>query len=137
MCPVEDAMIEFIEGFPASVVAIAAKGRVTREDYEGVLIPAVNDVFKRHGKIRLYYEFGTGYSGFDAGAALQDFKVGVEHWKDWERVAVVTDVEWLKQATLAFGFLLPGRMRVFSLAEAAEAREWIAADGREKRSAAA
>ncbi len=120
-------MIEAIGGFPENVVALAAKDRVTRQDYESVLIPAVNDGLKRHGKIRLYYEFGPQYSGFDADAALQDFKVGVEHWKDWERVAVVTDVEWIKQATRVFGFLLPGRIRVLTLQEAAEAREWVAA----------
>jgi hypothetical protein len=122
----EGGMIEVIGGFPENVVAITAKDRVIRQDYESVLIPAVNDVLKRHGKIRLYYEFGAQYSGFDAGAAWQDFKVGVEHWKNWERVAVVTDVAWIRQATLAFGFLLPGRMRVFTLAEKAEAREWVA-----------
>jgi SpoIIAA-like len=51
-------MIEFIGGFPENVIAIRAKDRVTRQDYESVLIPALNDALKRHGKIRLYYEFG-------------------------------------------------------------------------------
>lgn len=119
-------MIEVVAGFPENVVALTAKDSITRQDYEHVLIPAVNDALKRYGKIRLYYEFGPQYSGFHAGAAWEDFKVGMEHWKDWERVAVVTDVNWIRQATLAFGFLLPGRMRVFSLAEKAEAREWVA-----------
>lgn len=117
-------MLEVIGGFPENVVAITAKGRVTRQDYESVLIPAVNNSLKRYGKVCLYYEFGPQFSGFDAGAAWEDFKVGVAHWKDWERVAVVTDVEWIRRATLAFGFLLPGRMRVFTLAETAEARQW-------------
>ncbi len=119
-------MIEVIDGFPENVVALTAKDTVTRQDYEKVLIPAVNDALKRHGKIRLYYEFGPQYSGFHAGAAWEDFKVGVEHWKNWEKVAVVTDVAWIRQAMLAFGFLLPGRMRVFTLAEKAEARDWVA-----------
>jgi hypothetical protein len=52
-------------------------------------------------------------------------------------LVAMTDVEWIKQATLAFGFLLPGRTRVFSLAEAPEAHQWIGTDGQEKRSAAA
>ncbi len=119
-------MLEVIGGFPENVVAITASGTVTRRDYESVLIPAVNDSLKRYGKIRLYYEFGSQFSGFDAGAAWQDFKVGVAHWRNWERVAVVTDVEWIRRATLAFGFLLPGRMKVFTLAEAGAARQWAA-----------
>ncbi len=120
-------MIEVISGFPENVVAITAKGRITRQDYESVLAPAVNDVLKRHGKIRLYYEIGAQYSGFDADAAWQDVRVGIEHWKDWERVAVVTDVDWIKQATRAFGFLLAGRVKVFGLAQTADARQWVAA----------
>ncbi len=120
-------MIEVLGGFPDNVVAITAKGRITREDYEGVVIPAVNELLKRHGKIRLYYEVGAEYAGFDADAAWEDFKVGVEHWKDWDRVAVVTDVGWIRQTTRAFGFLYSGRLKVFGLAQAADARQWLAA----------
>jgi hypothetical protein len=40
-------MIEMLEGFPECVVAVVAKGRVTREDYDRVLIPAVEAAFGR------------------------------------------------------------------------------------------
>jgi hypothetical protein len=79
----------------------------------------------RHDKLRLYYELGPEFMGLDAGAMWEDFKVGVGHLSRWERAAVVTDVEWMRHAVNAFRFLMPGQMRVFPTADAAEARAWI------------
>jgi hypothetical protein len=120
-------MIEIIEGFPDDVVGLIAKGQVTRKDYEQILIPRVEAALKRHDMIRLYYELGSEFSGIDAGAAWEDLKVGVEHFTRWERMAVVTDVDWIKHMVNAFRFLMPGQMRVFPTANASEARAWILA----------
>ncbi len=120
-------MIEVLQGFPDNVVAWAAKGRVTKQDYEEVLIPAVERALERNGTIRCYYELSPEFTGFDAGAAWEDAKIGIEHLTRWERVAVVTDVEWIRLATNAFRFFMPGQVRVFSAAESVEARRWITA----------
>ena len=120
-------MIEILAGFPETVIAFSAKGRVTRQDYEKVLIPAAERALARHGKIRCYYELGGEFAGIDGAAAWEDFKLGVEHLFGWERIAVVTDVEWIRLAVNAFRFLMPGAIRVFGTGGAAEARAWIAA----------
>ena len=120
-------MIEILGGFPDNVVAFAASGRVTRRDYEAVLVPRVEAALQHHDKIRCYYELGAGFAGFDPGAMWEDFKVGVGHLSRWERVAVVTDVDWMRHATNAFRFLMPGEMRVFPTAEAEAARGRLAA----------
>jgi len=118
-------MIELVDGLPDSVVAFSAKGHVTRKDYEDVLIPKVKEVLGRQGKIRCYYELGTAFAGIEPGAAWDDFKLGFEYLSRWERVAVVTDVAWIRLAVNAFRFLVPGEVRVFAAAQAAEARLWI------------
>ena len=120
-------MLELAPGFPDNVVAVIARGQVTREDYDRNLIPKVEAALKRHDKIRLYYELGAQFSGIDAGAAWEDLKVGIEHLTRWECVAVVTDVEWIRHMVSAFGFLMPGKVRVFPAARAAEAKSWIIA----------
>lgn len=118
-------MLEFIEGFPEGVVAISAKGRVTGRDYDEVLIPRVEEALKRYGKVSLYYELGSGFEGIDPGAAWKDFRIGVEHLARWHRMALVTDVEWIRLAINAFRFLMPGRLRIFSTGEAEQARAWV------------
>ncbi len=123
----EGRMIELLQGFPDNVVACAAKGQVTKKDYEQALIPDVERALERNAKIRCYYELSPEFAGFDAGAAWEDAKLGIEHLTRWERVAVVTDVEWIRLATSAFRFLMPGQVRVFSAADSAEAKRWITA----------
>ena len=118
-------MIEIIAGFPENVVALIAKGQVTKKDYEQVLIPKVESALKRYNKIRLYYELGSEFSGIDPGAAWEDLKIGIEHLTRWERMAVVTDVEWIRHMLNAFRFLMPGQLRVFATAQTSEARAWI------------
>lgn len=119
-------MIEFIEGFPDGTVAVAARGRVTAEDYDKVLIPKVEETLKRYGKLSLYCELGEEFSGIDAAAVWKDLKIGVAHLMHWERMAVVTDVEWIRFAINAFRFLMLGRVRVFPTGEISKARAWIA-----------
>ena len=121
-------MLEILQGLPDNVVAVTGKGQVTRDDYDKVLVPQVKTALSRHRKIRCYYELGPDFSGFDAGAMWEDFKLGVENLTHWERVAIVTDVDWIRHATQLFRFMFSGEIRVFTHAQALEARHWIAAD---------
>lgn len=120
-------MIEQLADFPVNVVAFRCSGRVTRDDYVRVLVPAVQGLLRTHDKVRLYYETAADFAGFEPGAMWEDFKIGVEHLTRWDRVAVVTDVDWIEKAVRFFGFLVPATIRLFSRSEAAQARAWISA----------
>ena len=120
-------MIEALPGFPENVAAFACHGHVTKADYDTVLVPDVADRLNHHDTLRFYYEVASDFAGIDPGAVWEDTKVGLTHLRHWERFAVVTDVDWIKHAVTLFGFLMPGELRVFPLADASQAREWIAA----------
>jgi hypothetical protein len=120
-------MIERLRDFPSNVVAFACKGRVTRQDYQTLLTPAVEAALKEHEKVRLYYQIDPDFSGIEPGAMWEDFKVGMGHLLRWERIAVITNVEWIRYAVHAFRFLMPGAVRLFALEDAPKAREWIVA----------
>lgn len=126
-------MIEQLKSFPKNVLAFACRGRVTKADYDSVLIPSVIDALKSQNKIRLYYETAGDFVGIDPGAIWEDFTIGIEHLSRWERVAVVTDVEWIKQTMRLFGFLIPGATKSFAASEADSAREWITASNQVER----
>jgi hypothetical protein len=118
-------MIERLEGFPDHVVAFAGKGQVTKEDYEKVLIPAVEETFNKRQKISFYCELGPQFSGIEAGAAWKDLTEGMRHFLSWEKMALVTDVDWIRRTLNAFSVFMPGELRVFPYAEQAAARAWV------------
>ena len=118
-------MIELLKDFPANVVALSAAGQVTKADYEKIVIPAVERALAQHEKVRLYYQIGPDFAGVDPGAMWADTKLGMGHFLRWERIAVVTDVEWIRLSVAAFGFLMPAQVNVYSTAEAAAAQKWI------------
>jgi SpoIIAA-like len=100
-------MTRILGGFPENVVAVAGEGLVTRKDYQDVLVPAVTAALQRHDKVRLYHEIRPQFEGMEAGAMWEDFRVGMEHLTRWERVAVVTNIEWIGHTVNALRFLLP------------------------------
>jgi len=114
-------MIQIIDGLPDNVVGIIAKGRVTNSDCDKILKPAMESTLKRHDKVRLYYEIGCRFPG----AAWEDLRIGIEHIPQWERVAVVTDVGWVRHTVNALRFLIASEVRVFTSFQASEGRAWI------------
>jgi hypothetical protein len=116
-------MLELIEGLPKNVVGIAASGRVTLQDCREVLLPAIEKSRRRHDKIRLYYELNSRFPG----SAWDDLDLGLEHASCCERVAIVTDIGWVRLTVKAVRFLIPAKIRVFSSGEAEEGRAWIMA----------
>lgn len=118
-------MITQLLDLPDNVLGFSATGRVTAEDYETKLIPAVDALFKRRDKIRFLYYLGEEFTGFSAGAMLDDAKVGLKHCTGWERIAVVTDIEWVRAGVRIFGFTIPGQIRLFHNSELVEAKRWL------------
>jgi hypothetical protein len=118
-------MVEQIPNLPDNVVGFTARGTVTASDYESVIIPAVEALFARRAKVRFLYHLGKDFSGFEAGAMWDDTKLGLKHLAGWEKMAVVSDVEWLRAAVRIFGLAIPGHVRVFHDRELAEAKRWV------------
>ena len=120
-------MIKRIPDLPENVIGFEASGEVTADDYESVLVPAADKAIKEQGTVRLLYVLGPDVSGFTAGAMWEDSKVGLEHRKAWERFAMVTDMDWVRDAMKLFGWVVPGEVRVFGNDQLAEAKAWISA----------
>ncbi|MEO7952648.1 MAG: STAS/SEC14 domain-containing protein [Polaromonas sp.] len=119
-------MIELLADFPDNTVGIAASGHVNAAEYETVLVPAVEAALRKHDKVRLLYQLSSDFTGFTPGAMWDDMKLGMTHLTAWERVAVVTDIGWVTNATNMFRFVLPCPVRVFSIKDRAAADAWIA-----------
>lgn len=118
-------MVEKIAGLPDNVIGFKATGTVTAKDYESIIIPEVEALFSRQRKIRFLYHLGNAFSGFEAAAVWDDTKLGLKHLSGWERLAIVSDVEWIRGAVRLFGVAIPGKVRVFGNEEMEAATRWI------------
>ncbi len=118
-------MLEPLSDLPAPILGFKASGKITADDYKNVLEPAVESALKDHEKIRMLYVLGDDVTGLSGGASWQDAKVGLGHYSKWERVAVCTNKEWLRHSVDILGYLIPGEVRAFAMADEGEARSWL------------
>jgi hypothetical protein len=118
-------MIKVMGELPDGVLGFTASGQITGDDYESVLIPAVERSLKVHDKISLLYHLGDDFTGYDARAVWDDTKIGLKHPLSWQRIAVVSDVDWVRHSVRAFGFAMPCEVRVFDNDALDEARHWV------------
>lgn len=119
---------QLLEGFPGNVIAIRAVGEVTSRDYERTLIPLVSERAGRFGKLRLLMQLGPEFDSYSAGAIWDDARLGLTHWRSFERVAVVTDIGWITRAMKLFAPLMPGEVAIFPNDGLEAARAWISAE---------
>jgi hypothetical protein len=117
-------MIKELSDMPSGVIGFEASGKMRAEDYRDVVLPALERAAAA-GEVRFVIVI-PDFDGMSGGALWQDLKVGVEHFRAWKRIALVTDIDWMKHMTSLFGWMTPGEVKIFSLAQQGEAIEWVA-----------
>ena len=119
-------MIRLLRGMPTGVLGIEAVDDVEKEDYENVIVPAVEAALAEHERLRLVYVLGPEFDDYEGEAVWEDLKLGARHPVSFERVAIVTDARWAGPALKVFSVLVPGQARAFPLAELEAAKRWAA-----------
>jgi len=109
-----------------NLVIAMAHGKVTGEDYEKILIPAVEAVLMTHKKVRMLYQLAPDFGGFTASAIWDDAKLSLAHMSAFEAVAVVTDVHWITDSVRFFAFFLHCPVKVFGNDQLLDATQWVA-----------
>lgn len=120
-------MIEILSDFPDHVFAVTCGGTVTKAEYQAKVIPAVKNALARHEKLRIYYEIGADLARIEAGAVWADLKFGLRHYFRWERMAIVAPNGGLRRVIGFLRFLIPAKIKIFSISETPDARAWITA----------
>ena len=122
-------MIERLTDLPAGTLGFRASGKLTSDEYRQMMEP-IYATLERGEKLNLYFELAGDFSGLDLGALWQDVRaagsIGLKHRSSWQRMALVTDKDWVRHGASAFGWLAPGELRLFEPSEADAARAWLA-----------
>lgn len=122
-------MVERMGDMPAGVIGLRGSGKLTKEDYTEVLEPALKEAMDS-GEARVVFLL-TDFEGLEPSAAWEDVKTGlgveIANREKWKRLALVTDVDWVAKAMRAFGWAMPGELRVYDqLDKLDEAKAWAA-----------
>jgi hypothetical protein len=119
-------MLRKIYDMPAGTLGFEAVGEVEDDDIEKVLTPALRQWVASRGKVRLLYVLGSRLEEFEGDAVSENAKFVARHPTAFERVAVVSDEDWLRPAIKALSLLLPGEAKAFPVRELAAAKSWLA-----------
>lgn len=116
-------MFELLPVNDKSTLAFKASGKLTDADYQSFL-PVLEDLIRKSGCISLYIELDD-FHGWEAKAAWDDLQFGLQHDRDFSRIAIVGDKVWEHSAIALANFFMHTGIRFFSKDEAEAAWDWL------------
>jgi hypothetical protein len=123
-------VIEKVTDLPAGILGFRASGKITSDEYRQMIEP-IYAALEGGEKLNIYFELADDFHGLDSGALWQEVQaagsIGLKHRSSWERMALVTDRDWVRNGAAALGWLAPGELRLFELSEREQARAWLGA----------
>src|SRR5688500_4630981 len=120
-------MLRRIDDMPAGTLGFEASGEVDDDDWEEVVEPVLRREIAGGRPVRLLYVLGSAVREVVGEARLAALGFRTRHAGSFERVAVVSDEDWVRPALRALSSLLPGKARGFRATEMAAAKSWLAA----------
>jgi hypothetical protein len=122
----EGTMLQRMSDMPVGTVGFQAIGEVEDDDFERAVEPVLRAEIAAGRKIRLLYLLGPEMREYEGDTLAEEMKFAARHPTQYERVAVVSDEDWLRPALRVLSVLVPGQLRAFPVAELAAARTWLA-----------
>ncbi|MGA9876620.1 MAG: STAS/SEC14 domain-containing protein [Solirubrobacteraceae bacterium] len=124
-------MIETIANMPDGIFGFRAHGNITPQDYRDVMLPPLRAAVEAGEQLRVLIAVGPEFREEPAAiweALKADVELGLRHRQAWERVAVVSDMGWVRRASELFAWMMPGEIRAFQEPELESAKTWLSAD---------
>ena len=119
-------MLEKLKDLPEGLEGLKAVGKVSKEDYERVFEPLVDEARREGRRLRFLYQLGPEFEGFTAGGAWEDAKIGLRVLRLLDGCAIVSDAGWIRETARLVGFLLPCPVQIFGNHERDSAIAWLA-----------
>lgn len=121
------AMKDFtiVEMADSALIEVHLSGELTKSDYDS-FEPALAEALSTREKARILILLDE-FEGWSPGAAWEDFKLGLRHFSDIDRIAVVGEETWEKVITILAKPFTMAEVRYFEKSEEMAARRWLTA----------
>jgi len=92
---------------------LKAQGRLTHEDYK-IITPMIDSALAevRQPKVKVLID-GTELQGWEARAAWDDFKLGLKHGNEFEKIAIYGNKKWQEVMAKMGSWFIAGETRYF------------------------
>ena len=120
-------MLRRMDDMPAGTIGFEAVGDVEDDDWEEAVEPLLRTQIAAGEKVRLLYLLGPQADDVEGDAMKADTEFRARHASAFERVAVVSDEDWMRPALRALSFLMPGKAKGFRVSELDDAKAWLTA----------
>ena len=117
-------MIEIIKTEKDNIIGIKCVGLVTQEDYQNILIPFLEEAIPKYGPLRAFCDMRE-FMGMEWKALWDDFKYGIKHTKDVERIATVGDQRWVAWLMKFSSLFYKMKLKHFNSSQVEEAWNWV------------
>lgn len=118
-------MIELLKDFPDYVAAYKATGMVNSGEYERIVMSRVDEVASKFDGINFLVKLETGVEEYSLKSVLDYLKISFKHIHRWNRMAIVSDQETVREFYDALSPLVPGKVAGFELDEFDKAKAWV------------
>ena len=116
-------MIDIIPTSTDNLIGCKIDGKINTEDIEK-LATYIEDKLLKNKKLRIYVEV-TKLEGISLEALFKDLRLGIKHFSNFDKKAIVTDKEWMKRVAAIADKLFPNiEVKCFSFAEKEKALAW-------------
>ena len=119
-------MLRRMTDMPAGTIGFEAVGEVEDDDWDQAVEPVLRREIAEGRQLRLLYLLGPEARDVEGDAMSADAGFRARHVTSFERVAVVSDEDWMRPALRALSFLLPGKAKGFHVRELDAAKTWLA-----------
>lgn len=122
-------MLRQISDMPAGALGFEAVDTFDDDDFEDTVEPVLRREIAAGRSIRMLYLLGPSLRSYEGDALAEELKFAARHAAWYERVAVVSDQDWLGPALRVLSALVPGQLRAFPVAQLPQAKTWVASTG--------
>ncbi len=105
------------------IVGIRAEGTLTAADFNKFL-PELEKFMAGHGRLSAYVDL-ENFKGIETKAVWEDFRFGLAHNTDFEKIAVVGDNTWQPLLLKLSNIFFSADMHSFSVNKKDQARQWL------------
>lgn len=94
-------------------LSMKAVGKLTHEDY-GVIVPMLEGAIAgvKDPKIKVFFD-ASELDGWEPRAVWDDFKLGLKHGKEFEKIALLGNKRWQKLASKVGSWFVGGELKYF------------------------